>query len=85
MLHCGRFSFGQEEEKPKPVRKRFDFIFQVGGKVMGFNAIGAPYYITGPITSIYKGIVYTYLCTEDGSIYSTTKLEKFDEEGGDEK
>jgi len=78
----GRF---KEEEKPKPVRKRFDFVLQSGGKTIGFNSVDTPHHITEPITKMYNGIAYIYLCTRDGSIYSTTKLEKFDKEGGDEK
>jgi len=81
MLHCGRFSFGHEEEKPKPVRKRFIFIYQFEGKTIGFTPIGQPYYITEPITKIFKGIAYTYLCTRDGSVYSTTDLQQLDNKG----
>ena len=76
----GRF---QEEEKPKPVKKRFDFIYQSGGKTIGFNSIGPPQYITEPITKMFKGIAYIYLCTRDGSIYSTTDLQQLDKKGGE--
>jgi hypothetical protein len=74
----GRF---QEEGKPKPVRKCFDFVLQFAGKTIGFNATGEPYHITEPITKTYNGISYIYLCTRDGSIYSTTDLQQLDEKG----
>lgn len=65
-------------EKPGPVKKRFDFVFQRGGKTIGFSPTGPPHHITDPITNQFKGIAYTYLCTKDGSMYSTNKLEAFE-------
>lgn len=67
-----------EDVKPEPVKKHFDLVFQSGSKTIGFNTSGSPYHITNPITKQFKGMVYTYLCTKDGSIYSTTNLQIFD-------
>jgi hypothetical protein len=67
-----------EEEKSKPVKKHFNLVFQSGGKTIGFNTSGAPYHITNPIIKQFKGMVHTYLCTKDGSIYSTDNLQTFD-------
>lgn len=63
------------------VKKRFDIVFLIGAKAMGFNSIGPPHYIPEPITGVFKGMVYTYICTNN-SMYSTNKLELF-EKGGD--
>jgi len=63
------------------VKKRFDIVFLLGAKAMGFISIGQPYYIPEPITKTFRGVAHTYLCT-DKDMYSTDKLELF-EEGGD--
>ena len=63
------------------VKKRFDIVFLIGVKAMGFISIGHPYYIPEPITNTFRGVAHTYLCTDNG-VYSTDKLELFDDEGG---
>ena len=62
--------------------KRFAFIYQSEGRTVGFNDMEQPHYITEPITKVFKGIAYTYLCTKDG-IYSTNDLQLFEKEEGD--
>jgi len=79
---CMKFG-SPEMEKSLPVRKHFDIVFQAAGKTIGFNSTGVPQYITDPIIKQFKGMVYTYICTKDGSIYSTTKLQVFKWKGGD--
>ena len=70
-------------EKVEPVNRRFLFIYMSlrSGKAIGFNATGVPFYINTP-DKIFKGMVYTYLCTP-GGIYSTTNLELFSKMVGD--
>lgn len=61
------------------VKKRFDIVFLIGVKAIGFFSIGQPYYIPEPITNTFRGVARIYLCT-DNSIYSTNKLELFEKE-----
>jgi len=64
------------------VKKRFDIIM-IKNKIMAcFQGIESVEYIKEPITKIFKGIVYHYICTNK-SIYSTRVLEQFDLEEGD--
>jgi hypothetical protein len=70
-----------DKDEPAPVRKHFILMFQVGDKLIGFTPIGPPHYINEPITKKFKGIAYTYLCTDRGSVYSTPKIETFEKEG----
>ncbi len=69
-------------EKVAPVKKRFILMFQIGDKFIGFTPIGPSHHINEPITKMFKGVARTYLCTDNGSVYSTDKLEVF-EKGGD--
>ena len=64
------------------VKKRFDIVFLLGVKAIGFVSIGQPYYIPEPITSTFRGVAHTYLRTDKG-MYSTNKLELFDMKEGD--
>jgi len=55
----------------------------IKNKIMAcFQGIESVEYIKEPITKIFKGIVYHYICTNK-SIYSTRVLEQFDLEEGD--
>ena len=79
----GLSTFGSiDKEKSVAEKKRFSLMFQVGNKTIGFTPIGPPQHIDKPVTKIFKGMAYTYLCTDDGSVYSTDKLEVF-EKGGE--
>ena len=64
------------------VKKRFDIVFLIGVKAIGFVSIGQPYHIPEPITKVFKGIAYTYLCTKNG-MYSTNDLQLFNTKEGD--
>jgi len=83
-MGCVTFGCLGKDADSKPVKKRFIFMFQVGGKTIGFTPTGSPHHINEPITKIYKGMAYTYLCTDRGDVYSTNKLEVF-EKGGETK
>jgi len=61
------------------VKKRFDIVFLIGVKAIGFVSTGQPYYIPEPITNTFRGMAYIYLCT-DNDMYSTNKLELFEKE-----
>jgi hypothetical protein len=79
-MGLGTFSSLSKEE-PAPVKKRFVLMFQVGDKFIGFTPIGPPHHITKPITKKFKGVAYTYLCTDDGSVYSAPQIDVFEKEG----
>ena len=75
-------TFGSlSKDNPVPVKKRFVLMFQIGDKFIGFTPIGPPHHITKPITKKFKGVAYTYLCTDDGSVYSTPQIDVFEKEG----
>lgn len=78
----GLSAFGAlDKDEPVAVKKRFIFMYQVGNKLIGFTPLGPPYYINEPITKRFKGIAYIYLCTANGSVYSTPTIEVFEKEG----
>lgn len=66
------------------VKKRFDIVFLLDTKAIGFTNVGQPHYIDEPITRTFKGVAHTYLCT-DKCMYSTNNLQQFDKEGGDKE
>lgn len=75
-------TFGSlDKDEPVPVKKRFILMFQIGDKFIGFTPVGQPHHITEPITKKFKGVAYTYLCTADGSVYSTPQIDVFEKEG----
>jgi len=80
MACCLRIG-SSEDVKPAAVKKRFIFMYEIDGKLIGFTPIGPPHYINEPITKRFKGIAGTYFCTASGSVYSTNKLEVFEKEG----
>lgn len=82
VINMGIGTFGSlDKDEPAPVKKRFVIMFEVGGQLIGFTPLGPPHYITEPITKRFKGVAYTYLCTVDGSVYSTPQIDVVKKEG----